>query len=104
MAPPSILAMDFVPSHEEKNYCNLNFANLYDNIIKKLVSEIRKCRQLHGTSSLGPLTIICWLRHAHMLAMYTSLNFQIYISVKQSMFYEKFITAHLVEKFLNDLF
>ena len=43
--PPSIFAMDFGPSNEEKTF-SLIFSNLCYNAVKKLVSEIRKRRQL----------------------------------------------------------
>src|SRR6218665_131865 len=47
-----------------------NIQNLCDNFVKKLVSEIRKRRQLHTQRDLKswslyyPMTIICWCRSA----------------------------------------
>src|SRR6218665_548534 len=40
--------------HLRRSPCSINFPNLCDNFVKKLVSEIRKCHQLQG--DFVPLT------------------------------------------------
>ena len=55
--------MDFgPPSNEEINF-SLNFTNLCDNLVKKLVSEVRKCHQFRPSVSL---TIICGYIHVRV--------------------------------------
>src|SRR6218665_1271183 len=51
--------------------CILHILNLCDNFVKKVVYEIRKCRQLQrdyvplsGLCQTDPLTIVCCFRHA----------------------------------------
>ncbi len=36
--------------------CSLNFSNLCSNFVKKLVSELRKCRQLTSDQVVSPCT------------------------------------------------
>ena len=49
----SILAMDFGPSNE-KNYCSINFPNLCDNFVKKLVSASRGlCPSFRNTQHIN---------------------------------------------------
>src|SRR6218665_2715156 len=60
-------------SSEGKQFCSPKFPNFCDYFVKKVVSEIRKCRQLQGNEvplklrPSDPLTIIVWYRHAPTL-------------------------------------
>jgi len=36
--------------------CSLNFSNLCDNFVEKLISELRKCRQLTSDQVVSPCT------------------------------------------------
>jgi len=45
MAPHPFWQWTLAPPHKEKIF-SLNFQNLCDNVVKKLVSEKRKCHQL----------------------------------------------------------
>jgi len=49
--------------------CSLYFSKSCDYFVQKLVSEIRKCRQLQGDHPSDPLTITCWHRLSHTLVM-----------------------------------
>src|SRR6218665_2291126 len=49
--PPLFAGADVLPSTP----CSLNIPNLCDTFVKKLVSETRKCLQLHG--DFVPLTL-----------------------------------------------
>ena len=57
------------PPTKTKYFYSLNFSSFCDNVVKKLVSEIRKCCQLQRTKYLlSPLTMKCWRRTAPTLA------------------------------------
>ena len=52
MDPHPVLPWTLASSSEETKFFSLQFPNVCDYFVKKVVSEIRKCRQLQGTSSL----------------------------------------------------